>query len=203
VLVATDIAARGIDIDQLPHVVNYDLPNVPEDYVHRIGRTGRAGATGEAVSLVCVDELDMLKDIEKLIKRTLPKEIVAGFEPDPNAKAEPIHGPERQRWRRAQCRPRRPSWWWRRRWWRPWRRASAGLGPFATGAQCTALGRPQARRPRWRPGAQRRKRTAAQSRQPPAAAPPAALGLELVRPVGRPAPDATEALSAGGSPPRK
>jgi len=90
VLVATDIAARGIDIDQLPHVVNYDLPNVPEDYVHRIGRTGRAGATGEAVSLVCVDELDLLRDIEKLIKRSLPKEIVPGFEPDPNAKAQPI-----------------------------------------------------------------------------------------------------------------
>ncbi len=90
VLVATDIAARGIDIDQLPHVVNYDLPNVPEDYVHRIGRTGRAGATGEAVSLVCVDELDMLKDIQKLIKRQLPSEIVAGFEPDPNAKPQPI-----------------------------------------------------------------------------------------------------------------
>ena len=90
VLVATDIAARGIDIDQLPHVVNYDLPNVPEDYVHRIGRTGRAGATGEAVSLVCVDELDMLKDIQKLIKRTLPSEIVEGFVPDPNAKPQPI-----------------------------------------------------------------------------------------------------------------
>jgi ATP-dependent RNA helicase RhlE len=82
VLVATDIAARGIDIDQLPHVVNYDLPNVPEDYVHRIGRTGRAGATGEAVSLVCVDEHEMLKDIEKLIKQTLPREVIAGFEPD-------------------------------------------------------------------------------------------------------------------------
>ncbi|MDY7548160.1 DEAD/DEAH box helicase [Glaciimonas sp. Gout2] len=90
VLVATDIAARGIDIDQLPHVVNYDLPNVPEDYVHRIGRTGRAGATGEAVSLVCVDEHQMLKDIEKLIKRELPKEIIAGFEPDPHARAQPI-----------------------------------------------------------------------------------------------------------------
>jgi ATP-dependent RNA helicase RhlE len=76
VLVATDIAARGIDIDQLPHVVNYDLPNVPEDYVHRIGRTGRAGATGEAVSLVCVDEHEMLKDIEKLIKQTLPREVI-------------------------------------------------------------------------------------------------------------------------------
>ena len=90
VLVATDIAARGIDIDQLPHVVNYDLPNVPEDYVHRIGRTGRAGATGEAVSLVCVDEHEMLRDIEKLIKRSLPKEIIPGFEPDPNAKPQAI-----------------------------------------------------------------------------------------------------------------
>ncbi|GGC17665.1 ATP-dependent RNA helicase RhlE [Oxalicibacterium flavum] len=90
VLVATDIAARGIDIDQLPHVVNYDLPNVPEDYVHRIGRTGRAGATGEAVSLVCVDEHVMLRDIEKLIKRKLPSEVVPGFEPDPNAKPQPI-----------------------------------------------------------------------------------------------------------------
>ncbi|MDP3672329.1 MAG: DEAD/DEAH box helicase [Telluria sp.] len=90
VLVATDIAARGIDIDQLPHVVNYDLPNIPEDYVHRIGRTGRAGATGEAVSLVCVDEHDMLKDIEKLIKQTLPRHVIAGFEPDPSARAQPI-----------------------------------------------------------------------------------------------------------------
>jgi ATP-dependent RNA helicase RhlE len=90
VLVATDIAARGIDIDQLPHVVNYDLPNIPEDYVHRIGRTGRAGATGEAVSLVCVDEHDMLRDIEKLIKRSLPKEVIPGFEPDPNARPQAI-----------------------------------------------------------------------------------------------------------------
>jgi len=90
VLVATDIAARGIDIDQLPHVVNYDLPNVPEDYVHRIGRTGRAGASGEAVSLVCVDEHVMLRDIERLIKRSLPKEVVPGFEPDPNARPQPI-----------------------------------------------------------------------------------------------------------------
>ncbi|WP_295999058.1 DEAD/DEAH box helicase [Rugamonas sp.] len=90
VLVATDIAARGIDIDQLLHVVNYDLPNIPEDYVHRIGRTGRAGATGEAVSLVCVDEHDMLKDIEKLIKQTLPREVIAGFEPDPTARAQPV-----------------------------------------------------------------------------------------------------------------
>jgi len=90
VLVATDIAARGIDIDQLPHVVNYDLPNVAEDYVHRIGRTGRAGASGEAISLVCIDEASYLHAIERLIKREIPSVVIAGFEPDPNAKAEPI-----------------------------------------------------------------------------------------------------------------
>ena len=90
VLVATDIAARGIDIDQLPHVVNYELPNVPEDYVHRIGRTGRAGAQGEAISLVCVDEEGFLREIEKLIKRSIEREVVPGFEPDPHAKPEPI-----------------------------------------------------------------------------------------------------------------
>ena len=89
-LIATDIAARGIDIDQLPHVVNYDLPNVSEDYVHRIGRTGRAGSNGVAVSLVCVDEHQMLRDIEKLIKQKLPQEVITGFEPDPNAVAQPI-----------------------------------------------------------------------------------------------------------------
>jgi ATP-dependent RNA helicase RhlE len=90
VLCATDIAARGIDIEDLPHVVNYDLPNVPEVYVHRIGRTGRAGATGEAISLVCVDEIAFLRDIERLIQREIPKEVVAGFAPDPRVKAEPI-----------------------------------------------------------------------------------------------------------------
>lgn len=89
-LIATDIAARGIDIDQLPHVVNYDLPNVPEDYVHRIGRTGRAGATGEAVSLVCVDENILLRDIERFIKRDIPRQVIEGFEPDLNAKPQPI-----------------------------------------------------------------------------------------------------------------
>ncbi|MBB3062039.1 DEAD/DEAH box helicase [Microbulbifer rhizosphaerae] len=81
ILVATDIAARGIDIDQLPQVVNFDLPNVPEDYVHRIGRTGRAGARGQAVSLVSADEIKQLKDIERLIKKPIPREEIDGFEP--------------------------------------------------------------------------------------------------------------------------
>jgi len=90
VLVATDIAARGIDIDQLPHVVNYELPNVSEDYVHRIGRTGRAGNKGEAISLVCVDEHEFLENIEKLIKKDIPKVWLKGFKPDPSIKAEPV-----------------------------------------------------------------------------------------------------------------
>jgi ATP-dependent RNA helicase RhlE len=81
VLVATDIAARGIDIDQLPHVVNFDLPDVPEDYVHRIGRTGRAGSKGEAISLVCFDEMKQLGDIERLTQELLRRQVVAGFEP--------------------------------------------------------------------------------------------------------------------------
>jgi ATP-dependent RNA helicase RhlE len=89
VLVATDIAARGLDIVELPHVVNFDLPNVPEDYVHRIGRTGRAGASGEALSLLSSDERGLMRDIERLIKRQLPRERVAGFEPDPHARNEP------------------------------------------------------------------------------------------------------------------
>ena len=90
VLVATDIAARGIDIDQLPHVVNFELPNVAEDYVHRIGRTGRAGNEGQAMSLVCVDELKLLKDIERLTKNEIPKMTTEGYEVDPSIKAEPI-----------------------------------------------------------------------------------------------------------------
>ena len=90
VLVATDIAARGIDIDQLPHVVNFELPNVPEDYVHRIGRTGRAGNEGEAMSLVCVDELKLLKDIERLTKNEIPVIAIEGYDVDPSIKAEPI-----------------------------------------------------------------------------------------------------------------
>ncbi|SEK70110.1 ATP-dependent RNA helicase RhlE [Kosakonia sacchari] len=90
VLVATDIAARGLDIEELPHVVNYELPNVPEDYVHRIGRTGRAAATGEALSLVCVDEHKLLRDIERLLKKEIPRIAIEGYEPDPSIKAEPI-----------------------------------------------------------------------------------------------------------------
>jgi ATP-dependent RNA helicase RhlE len=90
-LVATDIAARGIDIDQLPHVINYELPNVPEDYIHRIGRTGRAGCEGEAISLVCIDEHEYLSTIEKLIKKDIPKVWLKDFKPDPSIKAEPIN----------------------------------------------------------------------------------------------------------------
>ncbi len=112
VLVATDIAARGLDIDQLPHVVNYELPNVPEDYVHRIGRTGRAGNEGEAVSLVCVDEHKLLRDIERLLKRAIPRVVLPGYEPDPAIRAEPIQegrkggGQRRGRQGDGQARPR-------------------------------------------------------------------------------------------------
>jgi len=92
VLVATDIAARGIDIEQLPHVVNYELPNVPEDYVHRIGRTGRAGSAGQAVSLVCGEEMAFLRDIERLTGKTIDRVVIEGFAPVP-----------------GQARPNRPS----------------------------------------------------------------------------------------------
>ena len=103
VLVATDIAARGIDITELPHVVNYELPQVPEDYVHRIGRTGRAGSSGSAISLVCVDEHRLMRDIERLLGREVPRQIVPGFEPDPKVKPQPIQlrSPEHQGARRG------------------------------------------------------------------------------------------------------
>jgi ATP-dependent RNA helicase RhlE len=90
VLVATDIAARGIDIQKLPHVVNFELPNVPEDYVHRIGRTARAGREGNAISLVCVDELKLLRDIERLLGKNIEKINIPGYDVDPSIKAEPI-----------------------------------------------------------------------------------------------------------------
>ncbi|MES2936573.1 MAG: DEAD/DEAH box helicase [Pseudomonadota bacterium] len=89
-LVATDIAARGIDIDDLPHVVNYEIPNVPEDYVHRIGRTGRAGKEGQAVSLVCLDEEGFMQEIERFTKQQIPSVLVEGFGPEAGERAEPI-----------------------------------------------------------------------------------------------------------------
>jgi len=101
VLVATDIAARGLDIEQLPQVVNFDLPNVPEDYVHRIGRTGRAGATGQAVSLVSADEFQQLSDIERLIKQLLTREIIEGFEP--------VHSLPESRLDRRPIKPKKPK----------------------------------------------------------------------------------------------
>jgi ATP-dependent RNA helicase RhlE len=90
VLVATDIAGRGLDIDLLPHVVNFELPNIPEDYIHRIGRTGRAGNKGQAISLVCIDEHKYLADIECLLKKNIPKVIIDGYKPDLSIKPEPI-----------------------------------------------------------------------------------------------------------------
>jgi ATP-dependent RNA helicase RhlE len=105
VLVATDIAARGLDIEQLPHVVNFDLPNVPEDYVHRIGRTGRAGASGQAVSLVSADEVKMLSGIEKLIQQVLTRKLIDGFEPDhsvPETRLSPSAAPKK---------PKKPTVW--------------------------------------------------------------------------------------------
>ena len=99
VLVATDVAARGLDIEDLPHVVNFELPGVPEDYVHRIGRTGRAGASGEAISLVCAEEHERLEAIEKTVRLSIPRKIVPGFEPDgrvaPSMMSRPGRGGER------------------------------------------------------------------------------------------------------------
>ena len=89
-LVATDIAARGIDIEELPHVVNYEIPNIPEDYVHRIGRTGRAGNSGEAVNLVCLDEEGFMMEIERFTKQEIPVQVLEGFGPEPGEIAEPI-----------------------------------------------------------------------------------------------------------------
>ena len=104
VLAATDIAARGLDIDQLPHVINLELPNISEDYVHRIGRTGRAGNNGEAISLVCVDEFEYLRGIEKLINKKFEREVIEGFEPDLTIKPEPI---QQGRGQRPQGQPKR------------------------------------------------------------------------------------------------
>jgi len=104
VLVATDVASRGLDIDRLPHVVNFELPNVPEDYVHRIGRTGRAGKEGRAVSLVCKDEYPLLKGIEQLLNQTLAKEVIPGYEQSTSTEAE-VEQPQRKR-----TKQRRSNW---------------------------------------------------------------------------------------------
>ena len=109
VLVATDIAARGLDIDRLPHVVNFELPHVPEDYVHRIGRTARAGQEGHAVSLVCVDEEKLLRDIEKLLGCEIEKQVLRGYEPDSRIKAEPICTGRSQGNNNRKSRSRKPS----------------------------------------------------------------------------------------------
>ena len=108
VLVATDIAARGIDIDELPHVVNFDLPHVPEDYVHRIGRTGRAGSSGEAVSLVCFDDRPLMIAIERLMTRQVEQRVIAGFEPGNPLHQQPRE-PQPQRGRRPQHGQQRPQ----------------------------------------------------------------------------------------------
>jgi len=96
-LIATDIAARGIDIEQLPQVVNFDLPNVPEDYIHRIGRTGRAGSTGHALSLVTAEEFKYLSDIERLLGELLPRKIIDGFEPKQTLPTSQLHSPKHKR----------------------------------------------------------------------------------------------------------
>ncbi|MBE9229347.1 DEAD/DEAH box helicase [Phormidium sp. LEGE 05292] len=114
VLVATDVASRGLDIDQLPHVVNFELPNVPEDYVHRIGRTGRAGNAGRAVSLVCEDEYPLLKDIERLLNQTLVSSVIPGYEPASIVKAKvdqptPKRGNQRRSNRAKSQAPSKPT----------------------------------------------------------------------------------------------
>src|SRR5256885_5388436 len=113
VLVATDIAARGLDIESLPHVVNYDLPHVPEDYVHRIGRTGRAGESGQAVSLVSGEDRTLLRDIERLIGKKIEQQVIPGFEPGSgyhSAQPEPQgrRGQQRQNQPRGQQRQNQP-----------------------------------------------------------------------------------------------
>jgi ATP-dependent RNA helicase RhlE len=109
ILVATDIAARGLDIVDLPHVVNFELPYVAEDFVHRTGRTGRNGAEGDAIALVCVDENHLLRDIERLMKTKLPVEVIPGFAPDPSIKAEPLTKTRRSEGHRGGGRGQRPQ----------------------------------------------------------------------------------------------
>ncbi|MEE2729360.1 MAG: DEAD/DEAH box helicase [Pseudomonadota bacterium] len=134
VLVATDIAARGLDIDRLPQVVNFELPNVPEDYVHRIGRTGRAGAVGHAISLVCADEADLLFAIERLINRHLDRKPMAGFEPvHPIGDSPPLRSAGRSRNPKKPKKPKQPS---------------AHSGQPKAGASANKPGKPRRRRRR-------------------------------------------------------
>jgi ATP-dependent RNA helicase RhlE len=91
-LVGTDVASRGLDIEELPYVVNFELPFEPQDYIHRIGRTGRAGSTGIAISLVTVDELELLKGVQRLLKQAIPYQVAEGFEPDRTVVPRPIRG---------------------------------------------------------------------------------------------------------------
>ena len=136
VLVATDVAARGLDIEDLPHVVNFELPWNPEDYVHRIGRTGRAGATGDAISLVCIDEADLLRGVQRLLQRAIPWEVAEGFVPRRDQEAQPLRAPRgaagpRRVGRGARTASRRPA---SRRWQRP---AGAAQGYVrATASAC-------------------------------------------------------------------
>jgi ATP-dependent RNA helicase RhlE len=108
-LVATEVAARGLDIEALPHVVNFELPMVPADYLHRIGRTGRAGITGSAISLVCVDEAPLLRDIERLLRGPIPSQVIAGFEPDRSIPPQPLRLRSGQRGPGRQAPGRRPA----------------------------------------------------------------------------------------------
>ena len=147
-LVATDIAARGLDIEQLPHVVNFELPMVPEDYVHRIGRTGRAGQDGEAISLVCVDEAPLLRSIQHLMGRVIESEVIPGFEPDRQVRAEPIRLRSTPA-ERAQIKADRAAQHGDRSTERPAGRPGGRPGARPTGR---AAGRPDAR-PASRPGA--------------------------------------------------
>jgi ATP-dependent RNA helicase RhlE len=145
-LIATEVAARGIDIESLPHVVNFELPMVPSDYLHRIGRTGRAGIEGDAISLVCVDEAPLLRDIERLLGGPIPSEVVAGFEPDRSIPPQAIRlrtgggasggghrGPRRQSAPNPHGRSRRPGRG------RPAGRPGAGVGIGNRSGQWTSL----------------------------------------------------------------
>jgi ATP-dependent RNA helicase RhlE len=109
ILVATEVAARGLDIDGLPHVVNFELPTVPEDYIHRIGRTGRAGMEGDAISLVCLEEIPLLDDIERLLQHAIPREFVQGFEPDSRISPSVLRAIQASRNGGSSSGPRRPA----------------------------------------------------------------------------------------------